>query len=411
MVVRGSARPLDAGSIRAYAGRIEEELTGNVLPFWLRHAPDRSGGGFFGEDGADLRPDPRAPRGAVLTARILWTFSSAARRLGDRGYLDVARRARDDLVSRFWDGDDGGLFWLVRPEARPRKRIDDRKQVYAQAFGIYSLAELHRATGDGDALERAIELYRLVEAHARDRRHGGYLEAFTRAWKRRDRPRASALPLPAPKSLNTNLHVLEAFTGLLEIWPDPGLRDALAGLVDVMLTRFLDSSTRHLRVFLTDDWQPRSVRVSFGHDVELSWLLTAAAAATGDEQLARRARAASLDLARVTLERGVDADGGVFHEGDRDGIVDPRKVWWTQCEAAVGFCNAFRLSGDERFLAAATRTWDFVAANLVDRERGEWLAAAGDRRSPKIAFWKCPYHNGRACLELAERLRLVAAER
>jgi mannobiose 2-epimerase len=211
------------------------------------------------------------------------------------------------------------------------------------------------------------------------------------------------------KSQNVHLHLLEAYTNLLRVWPDPELKRNLRELIDVMQTKVLDSSTHHLRLFLAEDWSPQSDTISFGHDIEYSWLITEAAEVLGDEQVIEDVKRDAVKIAAVTLAQGVDLDGGVLAEADGNGLTDTFKEWWPQAEAAVGFLNVHQLSGEPRYLHASMRSWGFIERHLVDREKGEWLHGVsrdGRRKSTlKIGFWKCPYHNGRACMELIDRLR------
>jgi cellobiose epimerase len=217
------------------------------------------------------------------------------------------------------------------------------------------------------------------------------------------------------KSQNTHLHMLEAYTNLLRAWPDPTLKNDLSELVDVMLTKVLDASTHHLHLFFNEDWAPSSHEFSYGHDIEFSWLITEATDVLADAQLSTRAKAAAESIAAVTLREGVEPNGGVVAEGGAHGVTNRFKEWWTQAEAAVGFLNAFQLSGSPVYLDASLKTWDYIDQNLVDRQNGEWfigVSADGTVPSPvKISFWKCPYHNGRACLELLHRLRAIEQTR
>jgi mannobiose 2-epimerase len=390
----------------AYARLAEAELRGNILPFWLDHARDRERGGFFGEVTDELKVRKDAPRGALLTARILWTFSAAYRRYHDPAYLEMARWAYDDLLAHFWDQESGGLYWMVSANGKP---LDPRKLLYVQSFGIYGLAEFHRATGERAPLDRAIELYRVVESHTPDRQHGGYFEEFARDWKiSRARGRGSPMGSEGQKSQNVHLHLLEAYTNLLRVWPDDGLRKNLGEIVAVMRTRMLDPKTHHLRLFLAEDWTPESDTISFGHDIEFSWLLVETAEVLGDKPLLAAVQKEAVEIARATLREGVDPDGGMLAEANPKGITKTFKEWWPQAEAMVGFLNAYQLSGDRTFLDASQRSWNFISTRLVDRKNGEWFQGVsregGKSGAPKLSFWKCPYHNGRACLEVAERL-------
>lgn len=392
-----------------YVARIEAELRGNILPFWMKHTVDRERGGFYGEISNDLTVNRDAERGALLTSRILWTFSSAYRRYGDTDYLQMAKWAYADLLKRFWDGQHGGLIWSASADGKPLRM---RKQIYGQAFGIYALVEYYSASREQEALDRAIQIYRLLESHCRDREHGGYFEAYTRDWVLEQDVRLSEVDLNEPKSQNTHLHVMEAYTNLLTVWPDPGLRAAQVALVEVMITRILDPMTFHLGLFFSEAWQPRSNRISFGHDIEAAWLLHEAADVIGDEALLQRVRDIALQIARVTHAQAIDVDGALLYEADPRGLTNTTKEWWPQAEAAVGFLDAYQIGGDKRFLETTLRLWDFIESKLVDKTHGEWFRsvdreARATSNEPKVSFWKCPYHNGRACMELADRLRAL----
>jgi mannobiose 2-epimerase len=397
---------VDPALLRAYSTRVEAELKNDILPFWLQYTRDRQRGGFYGEISNDLVVKENAPRGALLTSRILWTFSAAYRQFQDPSCLEMARWAYDALA-KFWDNEQGGLFWSITADGTP---LDTHKRIYGQAFGIYALAEYHRATGDRAPLDRAIALYRAIESHSHDRAHRGYFEEFTREWKR-SHPLWDGISAPGPKSQNTHLHVMEAYANLLRVWPDPELRGNLQDVVDLMLTRVLDPANHHLRLFLADDWTPRSDGISFGHDIEFSWLLLETAEVLGDHDLIARARTVALDVARATLAEGVDTDGGLLSEAGPKGLTNTDKEWWQQAEAATGFLNAYQLSGDPRFLQASLHSWDFIATHVVDPKHGEWynlLARDGTVLSrDKVSLWKCPYHNGRTCMELLSRLDAI----
>lgn len=394
-----------AAELAPLASGAERELRGDILPFWMKYTRNAENGGFFGQIDADMTVRKDSPRGALLTCRVLWTFSAAYRAYKDPAYLEMARWAYRDLADHFWDAGSGGLLWTITADGRP---LDAQKLVYLQVFGIYSLSEYYRTTGDKSALEKAIAIYRLVESHARDSSFGGYYDSLDRNWKRFADGRRNPLG-EAPKSQNSHIHILEGYTSLLRVWPDAGLRENQRDLVELVIRRIIDPRTHHLVLFMKEDWTPVSDAVSYGHDIELSWLLLEAAKGLGDPALIARVKPISLAIARTTLEEGVDSDGGVVNEGGPRGYTDPGKDWWPQAEAVVGFMNAYQLSGDLRFLEASRRSWAYIQAKFVDRVHGDWIEKV--RRDgtpiprPKVTLWKCPYHSGRSCLELIERVR------
>jgi mannobiose 2-epimerase len=381
----------------------KEQLTGNILPYWSNMAPDVNWGGFLGRIDFRNRVVPSAPKGAVLNTRVLWAFSSAHCFLGEHRLLSLAQRAKDYLVRYFWDARNGGIYWMLDHRGKP---IDTKKQVYAQAFAIYALSAHFSATKDQDSLSRAIELFKLIEKHSFDPKLGGYFEAFDKDWGPLDDVRLSDKDQNARKTMNTHLHLLEAYTSLLKIWSDERLKEKLAVLLDLFLSRILNPETRHLQLFFDEFWNSQSEKVSFGHDIEASWLLTEAAEAIGCTETEERAQSAALEVVEVTLNEGMD-DGGIRNErlGDQ---LDEDRHWWPQAEAVVALVNAFSLTRETRLLELAVEAWDYLLKNLVDEVNGEWHFRVSKNGVPyseedKAGPWKGPYHNSRACLELISR--------
>lgn len=387
----------------------ERELRENLLPYWLKYTVDPEHGGFWGRiDGAN-RVDPRAEKGIVLNARILWTFSELWRELGDESCEKLARRAYEYVVERFWDPEHGGVYWMLDYTGRPR---NPRKQVYGQAFAIYALANYHLVSGDSEALGKAWELFELLESKARDPFNEGYLEAFGRDWSELEDVRLSPRDLNEKKSMNTHLHLLEAYTLLLQATLDPRVQQRLLKLVELFLDHIVNRRSGHLRLFFDEEWRVKSGVVSFGHDIEAAWLLGEAAGVLQSSRVVAEVQDATDRLARAVLQEGLAEDGGVVYERREDGSVDTDRHWWPQAEAVVGFLEAFQQTGDDAFLDAAGRVWRYIEEHLVDREHGEWHWAvdASGRPKPgedKVGPWKGPYHNVRACLEIMRRTKVL----
>jgi mannobiose 2-epimerase len=391
--------------LAALGSSAQQELKGDILPFWMKYTRNPENGGFYGLIRADMTVRKDAYRGALLTSRILWTFSAAYRSYHDPAYLEMATWAYKDLMDHFRDTESGGLFWTITADGKP---LDSHKQIYGQVFGIYALAEYYRATGEKGALDEAISIYNLVEAHAHDHRYGGYFDALDRKWDRLAAGQRNLLG-DAPKSQNSHIHILESYTELLRVWPDAGLLANQRDLIDMTIKHIIDPRTHHLILFMKEDWTPIGEEVSYGHDIELSWLLVEAARVVGDPTLVAQVKPISLDIARVTLAEGVDPDGGVISEGGPKGYTNTSKEWWEQAEAVIGFLNAYQLSGDVRYLNASRHSWAFIQAKFIDRKYGDWINLVKRDGTPyplpKVSLWKCPYHSGRCCMEVIERVR------
>jgi len=400
---------INPAALNEHLLHIETDLRQNVLPFWISRVVDQAHGTFHGSLTNDLSLDRNAERGALLTTRILWTYAAAYRQYRDPSYLTMADHAYADLLKHFHDTEHGGFYWSIAADGTV---LRDRKQIYGQAFAIYALSEYHAAAGRQEPLDLAIATFQLIEGHARESVHGGYLEAFGQDWSPIADMRLSSVDQNDPKSQNTLLHIMEAYTNLLRLWPDSGLRRALAELVEIMLTRVVNFGTSHLGLFFAHDWTVTSDKISYGHDIEAAWLLTDAAVVLANPALIARVHALAVKTADVTLAEGTDADGGIYNQGGPTGITDSNKEWWPQAEAVIGFLNAYQISRNERYLDAAMRTWAFIETHLIDRKNGEWFRGVTREgqlldKELKVSFWKCPYHNGRMGLEAVRRLHAI----
>jgi mannobiose 2-epimerase len=382
-----------------------DELQQNILPFWINRVTDRQNGGFVGRISGDGIVHPDAPKGTILNARILWTFSAAYRLFHQPEYLETATRAKEYLLTRFWDNQYGGVYWQVAANGTP---LDTKKQIYAQGFAIYGLSEYARANGDKVALEKAIELYHLIEQHSFDKDLNGYLEAFTGQWEEIADMRLSDKDENEKKTMNTHLHILEPYTNLYRIWPTAELKNSLRNLIELFLDKIL-AHTGHLQLFFDEEWHNKQKIVSYGHDIEASWLLYEAAVVLGESDLTDRVIDVIPSIVKAASE-GLQSDGSLIYESNgATGHVDYDRHWWVQAEAVVGFWYAYKLFGKEEYRLKAESCWQYIQHHLVDKTNGEWhwsINSDGtiNTADDKAGFWKCPYHNGRMCMEMIERL-------
>ena len=398
--------------------RIEQELRGNILPFWMQHTVDRENGGFYGAVANDLRILNEVPRSVVLCARILWSFAAAYRAYRDVAYLEIAQHAFAYLTTRFWDAQYGGFYWMLDCQGQP---VSDRKQSYGQGFAIYGLSEYALALSEkGDlqgsavALKWAQDTFYLLEQHAFDPRYGGYVEARRRDWGEQGDLRLSEKEPNVVKSMNTMLHIVEPYTNLARAWDDPLPRQALEQALRAFLDHIVNPQTCATHLFFDLDWTVRGSAVSFGHDIEASWLLVESARVLGDAPLIARVEELAVQMAEAAT-RALEPDGSLLYEADTQGFTVVEKHWWAQAEAMVGFYNAAQLAPTpeqkNRFAQIAFRLWEYIDAHIVDRVHGDWfkrLSRAGQPVEPvdgyKAGPWDCPYHHVRACLEMIKRI-------
>ncbi|MDY5781843.1 MAG: AGE family epimerase/isomerase [Candidatus Cryptobacteroides sp.] len=395
---------------QALASHLKKELTEDILPYWSKKIC-KGDTGFYGRISGEEVIDPEAPVGAIMTSRILWTFSNAFRLFRREEYKTMAMQAKSLIINNFYDIEQGGIYWSINPDGTP---LDTKKQIYAIAFCIYGLAEWNRASGDEEALELAKKLYRDIEKHSFDTCKNGYFEAFTREWGEIQDMRLSDKDANESKTMNTHLHVLEAYTGLYRVWKDGGLAAQLKNLIGIFLDRILGADA-HLRLFFDDDWNCGYKIYSYGHDIEASWLLHEAALVLGDEATIGKVEKEVPRIAAAAGE-GFTAKGGMIYEKDNaTGHIDGDRHWWVQAETVVGYFNLWQLTGEPSGLENSIECWEFIRNNLIDRENGEWFWSIRqdgtvNRTDDKAGFWKCPYHNGRMCMEIIERTASMALE-
>ena len=388
-----------------YKLEMQTELAG-ILGYWARNAPDLEHGGFYGRRDENNLLYPETPKGIVLNSRILWSFSAACEKTANPEWLELSRRAYAYILDHFTDRVYGGVYWTVDYRGAP---LNGRKQIYGLAFTLYAFAAYYRLEGDPEILENAKSLFRLIEQYAYDRQRKGYYEAFGRDWRPETDFRLSEKDANEQKTMNTHLHLLEAYTRLYRVWPDGFLKKQIENLLEVFKNYIIDRNSGHLILFFDENWNYKSGIVSYGHDIEASWLLQEAAEMihTGDEYA--RWKEICLKIAMASLG-GLDTDGGLFYEYEpgRDLLIR-EKHWWPQAEAMVGFLNAWQLSGETRFFELSYGSWQFIKNHIKDYRYGEWRWGVDADNQPmknqdKLGFWKCPYHNTRACLETLKRL-------
>lgn len=381
-----------------------------ILQYWKYNTVDDEFGGFVGQIDHFNHVIPKASKGAVLNTRIMWTFSAAFNFTHNNTYLEIATRAYNYVKKYFLDNEHGGLIWEVDHTGIP---LNTRKQTYAQGFGIYGFSEYYRASGDKECLNMAIDLFRNIEKYCFDPVHGGYTEALNQSWQPMEDMRLSAKDENYPKSMNTHLHILEPYTNLYRVWPDKKLAEQMRRLIRTFIDFIIDSKTGHFNLFFENDWTIKSEILSYGHDIEGAWLLTEAAEVLGDEELLKEVEQVAIKMADVTAKEGLAKDGSLYYERESaDGLLDTDRHWWVQAEAVVGFLNAYQISGEGKYFSKAINAWNFIREQVIDKANGEWFGRMAISGEPitdedKAGFWKCPYHNGRACIEAIQRIEQI----
>ncbi|MBR1764823.1 MAG: AGE family epimerase/isomerase [Ruminococcus sp.] len=380
---------------------VRNELENHIAPFWAALRDDENGG-FYGYMSYGLELDKKADKGVILHSRILWFFSRCCMVLGEEKYKDLVFHAFEYVKNHCIDYENGGVYWMTDYKGAPS---DTMKHTYNIAFAIYALSAYYRALGDKFALQLAYKLFDDIERNTLD--EYGYREAFTIDWKLVPNDALSENGLMADKTMNTILHLIEAYTELYAADQNERVGERLRFLLGQMRDKVYDPETKALRVFFDTKLSVIGDIHSYGHDIEATWLMDLACDTLGDEELKKSF--AEMDLTISRNIRSIALEDGALNNERENEKIDRKRVWWVQAESVVGFLNAYQHSGDEGFLDASRSVWEYIKSDIIDkRPGGEWYSEVSFEHIPhdykeEVGPWKCPYHNGRMCLELIRR--------
>ncbi len=381
---------------------VKRHLTEQILPFW-KALKDEENGGFYGKVDYDLNVYRENEKGGILNSRILWFFSNSYLTLRDSDDIEYARHAYNQLVDKFIDKEYGGVYWSVTYDGTP---LDTTKHTYCQAFAIYALSSFYDASKDEGALKLAYELYDLVESKCRDEL--GYLEAFKRNFEPESNEKLSENGVEAARTMNTLLHMYEAYTELYRVDGNPQVKERLMEMLDIIENKMYNPEVPRQEVFFDKEWNSIIDLHSYGHDIEAAWLIDRGLDVIGDEELTARISVITKALTECIYKKAY-TEAGVWNE-EECGVVDKRKIWWVQNESVVGFINGYQRDNSKKeYLEAARSIWEFCESFQIDKRSGsEWFGTLDADNNPLVEEdmagpWKCPYHNGRMCFEVIRR--------
>lgn len=384
-----------------FAEEIKEHLTKDLIPFW-QNLRDDTYGGFYGYLGYDLKLDQKAFKGCILNSRILWFFSNAYLLLGERKLLESAGHAYRFLRDACVDRENGGVFWSVTYDGKP---LDTTKHTYNQAFAIYALSSYYDASGDEEALALARELSAVIETKCRD--EGGYLEAFDIHFEPCDNDKLSENGVMAERTMNTLLHVFEAYTELYRVAHDEAVGAQLRFMLDLVAEKVYNPEIGRQEVFFDHEWNSLIDLYSYGHDIEAAWLIDRGLEVLGDPAYTEKILPITKTITKNIYDRAY-VNHSLLNECEK-GVVNTTRIWWVQAEAVTGFVNGWQKEPERtEYLAAAEDIWDYIRTWQIDSRAGsEWFAEVDENRRPLdhpiVDQWKCPYHNGRMCIEVIRR--------
>ncbi|WP_129724233.1 AGE family epimerase/isomerase [Xylanivirga thermophila] len=386
---------------------MEVELLNHIMPFWSRLRDPR--GGFYGYVDFDLHIDKNANKGVILNSRILWFYSNIYLITGQKEALKLADHAFDFLIKYCIDEKYGGVYWMLNMDGIP---CDEMKHTYNQAFAIYGLSSYYAASKNSSALELANQIFNIIETRCID--DCGYVEAFDRKWKPIDNEKLSEDGFHAAKTMNTLLHIIEAYTELYRISNDNHVGECLTNAVEQCLNKVYNPQTHILGVYFDKKMNSIADVYSYGHDIEASWLLDRACELLDNEQLTAKIELMTLEMADKVLQYAYK--DGALNNQSINGIVDTTRIWWVQAESVVGFLNAYQKTKDEAYLDITVSLWKYIKTYIIDKREGsEWYWDVNDNgepvnKRPIVEPWKCPYHNGRMCMEVMKRYEKIRTD-
>ncbi len=384
-----------------FKDEIQNELENHIIPFWNNLRDDEKGG-FYGKMGSDLKVIKDAPKGVILHSRILWFYSNCYLTLKRKDCLENARHCFEFLSKYCVDRENGGVYWAVNADGTVN---DSMKHTYCQAFFIYAMSSYYDASGDSAALDLAMEVFNTVETKCVD--NVAYLEAQSKEFQLVENDALSENGLMADKTMNTVLHLIEAYTELYRVSHDQKVLERLKFQLNLTYDKIYDKEKRQLLVFFDKGMNVIGDIHSYGHDIEATWLLDRACDIIKDKEITEKISAMNkaivANIASIAFQ-----NGALNNERDKTEINKTR-IWWVQAESVVGFYNGWQRYGDKAYKLIAETIWLYIKNNVVDkREGGEWYSEVDENGNPDMSLnvvdpWKCPYHNGRMCMEIIKR--------
>lgn len=406
---------------------VKKELLTDIIPFW-RGLRDDCYGGYYGWLSYDLKLDEKAEKGCILNSRITWFFANAytlyrqglltEEECNKAGYtgeslLEEAKHGYEFLMAHCLDREYGGIFWSLNYDGTP---LDTTKHTYNQAFCIYALSSYFEASGDREALETAYQLFELIEEKCTD--EIGYLEAFTIDFKPESNEKLSENGVLADKTMNTLLHVFEAYTEFVRVtktlddtWAVNArnkVEKRLMWIMDTFAEKVYNPKLHRQEVFFDREYHSILDLHSYGHDIETAWLMDRGVEVLGRDDYREKMTPITKDLTNQIYHVAFDGHS-LANECDR-GVVNENRVWWVQAETVIGFLNGYEKEPERtEYLEAAVSAWEFIKEHVIDKRTGsEWFWEVRKDGSPiegrpVVEPWKCPYHNGRMCMELIKR--------
>ena len=382
---------------------VRNHLENVIIPFWMKLRDDENGG-YYGYMNYDLEIDKKAVKGCILNSRILWFFTNAYTTIGDKRLLSEAYHAYEFMKEKCMDHENGGIFWSLTYDGQP---MEDIKHTYNQAFAIYALASYYGATKDKEALELAFSLYHVIENKCRD--EGGYLEAFDRKFEPIFNEKLSENGVIAERTMNTLLHIFEAYTELYRVTKDRNVEMKMKWIMNLWADKMYNREIRRQEVFFDKNYNSILNLHSYGHDIETAWLMDRGLEILGDEELTQKLTPITKELTAKIYERAF-VDGSLLNECE-NGVDHVSRIWWVQAETVVGFLNGYEKDPSKReYLEAAKKEWQYIKDHMIDKRSGsEWYWEVDKEglptsKKPIVEPWKCPYHNGRMCFEVIKRL-------
>lgn len=381
---------------------IKSHLINDIIPFW-KGLRDDEFGGYYGYLDYDLVLDKKADKGCILNSRITWFFSNAYTLLRDESLLEEARHGFAFMKEHCMDKENGGIFWSMKYNGEPE---DTTKHTYNQAFSIYALASYYEASGDEEALEMAKELFQIIETRCTDAI--GYKEAFDKEFHEIENDKLSENGVIAEKTMNTLLHVFEAYTELYRVAGLPEVKERLKWILSTFADKVYNPDRHRQEVFFDAEMNSILDLHSYGHDIETAWLIDRGVEVLGEKEYEEKLTPITRDLTAQIYN--VAFDGSSLANECEKGIVNEHRIWWVQAEAVVGFLNGYQKNPEKtEYLKAAKAEWNFIKEHLIDKRAGsEWFwevdpAGIPYEGRPIVEPWKCPYHNGRMCFEVMKR--------
>ena len=373
------------------------ELTGNIMPFWMKHGWDRKNGGVYtclDRDGTIMD----TTKSVWFQGRFGWMAAYAYNHIEkNKEWLKASKSCCEFLEKYCFDPKDGRAYFEITADGVGLRK---RRYVFSECFAAIAYAEYSLASGDKAWGVKAVELFKRIRKFVAEG------EKY--------------MPSKYEKSLQAQGHsltmiLINVANVLKQISDDPVLDEQITTSIGLLTKYFIHPEFKALLEMVGPNGEFIDTLagrvINPGHCIETSWFLMDVAMDRGDKELIKTA----LKILDWSWAWGWDKKyGGIISFKDCRNLPpqcyeQDMKFWWPQCETIIATAYAYKLTGNEKYMKWHKLVSDWAWKHLKDKKFPEWygyLHRDGTVAQPaKGNIFKGPFHIPRMLVKMYDLTR------